>query len=109
MALDVHGRGGVALLVMALINRKWKISAHGCGTGGLCGLVFYLMISGDSVDSIQWVFMLTVLVAGCGNLAPDSPPPYAMAGGGRLRPRIRGSILPGMGMHYVQYLILNSQ
>ena len=57
--------GGVALLVMALINRKWKISAHGCGTGGLCGLVFYLMISGDSVDSIQWVFMLTALVAGC--------------------------------------------
>ena len=56
---------GTALLVMALINRKWKISAHGCGAGGLCGLVFYLMTSGDSVDNIQWVFMLTVLVAGC--------------------------------------------
>lgn len=56
---------GLALLIMTGINSRWKISAHACGAGGMIGLLFFLMCSGNSVDNIQWQFMAGVLVAGC--------------------------------------------
>ncbi len=56
--------GAVALIVLTVVNRWWKISGHATGMGGLCAMIFYLMLSGNSVDSLQWEFMLAVLLAG---------------------------------------------
>ena len=49
--------GAVALIVLTVVNRWWKISGHATGMGGLCALVYYLMMSGNSVYSLQWGFM----------------------------------------------------
>ena len=32
--------------------------------GGLCALVFYLMLSGNSIYDLQWEFLVAVLLAG---------------------------------------------
>jgi membrane-associated phospholipid phosphatase len=56
--------GAVALIVLTIVNRWWKMSGHATGMGGLCAMIFYLMLSGNSVDSLQWEFMLAVLLAG---------------------------------------------
>jgi len=50
--------------ISLLINRRWKISAHSGGIGGLAGIIFWLayrdMLSGEGM---LWV-SLTVLLAG---------------------------------------------
>lgn len=56
--------GAVALVILTVVNRWWKISGHATGMGGLCAMVFYLMLSGNSVYSLQWEFMLAMLLAG---------------------------------------------
>lgn len=56
--------GAVALIVLTVVNRWWKISGHATGMGGLVALVFYLMVSGNSVFSIQWEFIGVLLLAG---------------------------------------------
>lgn len=57
--------GALALIIMAAINTRWKISAHACGIGGIVALLFFMITSGNSVNNIQWLFMLSVFVAGC--------------------------------------------
>lgn len=57
--------GALALIVLTIVNRWWKISGHGTGVGGLCAMLFYLMCSGNSVDNIQPEFIAAVLIAGC--------------------------------------------
>lgn len=57
--------GAVALGVLTVVSRKWKISGHATGVGGLCAMLFYLMCSGNSVDNIQPEFIVAVLIAGC--------------------------------------------
>lgn len=61
--------GAVALVVLTVVNRWWKISGHATGMGGLCALVFYLMLSGNSIYSLQWEFLLVILLSGlvCGS------------------------------------------
>lgn len=56
--------GAVALVVLTVVNRWWKISGHTTGMGGLCALVFYLMLSGNSIYDLQWEFLVAVLLAG---------------------------------------------
>lgn len=56
--------GTVALIILTVVNRWWKISGHATGMGGLCALVFYLMMSGNSVYSLQWEFIVALLLAG---------------------------------------------
>lgn len=56
--------GAVALVVLTVVNRWWKISGHATGMGGLCALVFYLMLSGNSIYDLQWEFLVVVLLAG---------------------------------------------
>ncbi len=56
--------GAVALIVMTVINRWWKISGHATGMGGLCALIFYLMMSGNCVYDLTWEFLLAVVLSG---------------------------------------------
>ena len=55
----------LALLIMSIINRSWKISAHACGMGGITALLFYMICSGNSIDNIQGIFIAAMIVAGC--------------------------------------------
>lgn len=56
--------GALALIVLTVVNRWWKISGHATGMGGLCALLFYLMLSGNSIYSLQWEFLAAILLAG---------------------------------------------
>lgn len=56
--------GAVALIVLTVVNRWWKISGHATGMGGLCALLFYLMLSGNSIYSLHWEFLAAILLAG---------------------------------------------
>lgn len=56
--------GAVALIVLTVVNRWWKISGHATGMGGLSALVFYLMISGNSIYNLQWEFVVAILLGG---------------------------------------------
>lgn len=56
--------GAAALLTMTVINLRWKISGHATGVGGLCAMIFYLMMSGNSVYPLRWDFMVAILIAG---------------------------------------------
>lgn len=56
--------GAVALIILTVVNRWWKISGHATGMGGLCAMIFYLMMSGNSIYNLQWEFMAAVLLAG---------------------------------------------
>lgn len=55
--------GTLALIILTVVNRWWKISGHATGVGGLCAMVFFLMISGNSIFSLQWEFMVILLLA----------------------------------------------
>ena len=54
----------VTVLLMALINLKWKISAHMAGIGGIVALVYQLHVQGLSAFDLLWLLCLTVMVAG---------------------------------------------
>lgn len=56
--------GAAAVVVLAVVNLWWKISGHATGMGGLCALIFYLMLSGNSIYPLQWEFLGAVLAAG---------------------------------------------
>lgn len=56
--------GAVALIVLTVVNRWWKISGHATGMGGLCALLFYLMLSGNSIYDLQWEFLVAVILSG---------------------------------------------
>lgn len=56
--------GGFALLVVAIVNIWWKISAHAAAMGGLVGLGFFILIYRLAMmDFTPWVFAL-LIVAG---------------------------------------------
>lgn len=56
--------GAIALVVLTIVNRWWKISGHATGMGGLCALIFYLMLSCNSIYSLQWEFLAAILLSG---------------------------------------------
>ncbi len=54
----------ITVLLMAVINLKWKISAHMAGIGGLVGLIYQLHVQGLSAIDLLWLLCSVVLVAG---------------------------------------------
>lgn len=56
--------GAIALVVLTVVNHWWKISGHATGMGGICALIFYLMMSCNSIYDLQWGFLLAVLLSG---------------------------------------------
>lgn len=56
--------GGLACLLVLIINRWWKISAHATGIGGVVALLFQIHIQGLSAFDLLWVVVITILLAG---------------------------------------------
>ena len=54
----------VAVLLMALINLKWKISAHMAGIGGVVALIYQIHVLGLSAFDLLWLLCLLVIMAG---------------------------------------------
>lgn len=54
----------LTVVVMALINLKWKISAHMAGIGGVVALIYQIHAMGLSAFDLLWLLCLAVLVAG---------------------------------------------
>lgn len=56
--------GGIAVIATALINLKWKISAHGAGMGGLTALMFSMWANGYVVFDLIYLTSLVILLTG---------------------------------------------
>ena len=54
----------ITVLVMALINLKWKISAHMAGIGGVIALVYEIHVLGLSAFDLFWVMCVLIVLAG---------------------------------------------
>ena len=54
----------VTVLVMALINLKWKISAHMAGIGGVVALIYQIHVQGLSAFELLWPLCFSIMVAG---------------------------------------------
>ncbi len=54
----------LTVLLMALINLKWKISAHMAGIGGVVALIYQLHVQGLSAFDLFWLLCFIILVAG---------------------------------------------
>ena len=54
----------VTVLVVALINLKWKISAHMAGIGGIIALVYQIHVQGLSAFYLLWLICILIMVAG---------------------------------------------
>ena len=54
----------IAVLLMALINLKWKVSAHMAGIGGIVALVYQLHVQGLSAFDLLWLLCFIIIVAG---------------------------------------------
>lgn len=56
--------GGIAVIASALINLKWKISAHGAGMGGLTALMFSMWVNGYVTFDLIYLTSLVILLTG---------------------------------------------
>lgn len=56
--------GALALVILTIVNRVWKISGHATGMGALVAMLFFLMCSGNSTFGMQWEFIAGVILAG---------------------------------------------
>jgi len=54
----------ITVLVMALINLKWKVSAHMAGIGGVAGLIFQIHRQGLGAFDLLWLLCFIIIVAG---------------------------------------------
>ena len=54
----------LTVVVMALINLKWKISAHMAGIGGLIALVYQIHVQGLSAFDLFWLLSFIIILAG---------------------------------------------
>ena len=54
----------ITVLVMALINLKWKISAHMAGIGGVIALVYQIHVLGLSAFDLFWLLCICIIVGG---------------------------------------------
>lgn len=58
--------GGAGAAVLSLIiNRWWKISAHGAAIGGLLALTFRIMTNGMGIIDMWPVITVAILCTGC--------------------------------------------
>jgi len=51
-------------LLLALINLRWKISAHMAGIGGIAALIYQIHVQGLSAFGMFWVLCAVILLAG---------------------------------------------
>ena len=56
--------GALACLVVLVVNRWWKISAHATGIGGVVALLLQIHVQGLSAFNLFWVLCFTILLAG---------------------------------------------
>ena len=54
----------LTVLVMALINLKWKISAHMAGIGGVVALIYQIHVQGLSAFDLFWLLSIIIILAG---------------------------------------------
>ena len=54
----------ITMLVMAVINLWWKISAHMAGIGGVIALIYQIHVQGLSAFDMLWLLCLAIIVAG---------------------------------------------
>jgi len=54
----------VTVVIMALVNLKWKISAHMAGIGGVVALIYQIHVMGLSAFDLLWLLCLTIIAAG---------------------------------------------
>lgn len=54
----------VTVLIMMLVNLKWKISAHMAGIGGVIALVYQIHVLGLSAFDLFWLLCICIIVAG---------------------------------------------
>jgi len=54
----------LTVVVMALINLKWKISAHMAGIGGLIALVYQIHVQDLSAFDLFWLLSFIIILAG---------------------------------------------
>ena len=54
----------LTMLVMALINVWWKISAHMAGIGGIIALIYQINVQGLSAFDLLWLLCFAIVVAG---------------------------------------------
>ncbi len=54
----------ITVLLMALINLKWQISAHMAGIGGVVALVYQIHAQGLSAFDLFWLLCIIVILAG---------------------------------------------
>lgn len=54
----------ITILVMALINLKWKISAHMAGIGGVIALIYQIHVQGLSAFDLFGMLCFSIIVAG---------------------------------------------
>lgn len=54
----------LTVLLMALINLKWKISAHMAGIGGVIALIYQIHVQGLSAFDLFWLLCLIIILAG---------------------------------------------
>ena len=53
----------ITMLVMAVINLWWKISAHMAGIGGVVALIYQIHVQGLSAFDLLWLLCFTIVVA----------------------------------------------
>ncbi len=56
--------GALAIIIVMLINLKWKISGHATGMGGLTALLFFMIYHGIGTDATPYIFMAMILLSG---------------------------------------------
>lgn len=54
----------VTVLLMALINLKWQISAHMAGIGGVVALIYQIHVQGLSAFDLLLLLCIAIIVAG---------------------------------------------
>lgn len=54
----------VTVLVLALINLRWKISAHTAGIGGVVALIYQIHVQGLSAFDLLWILCFFIILAG---------------------------------------------
>ena len=57
----------VSILIIVLINLKWKISAHGAGVGGLSGAIFGVCYR-TAINPV-WLLVLVIFISGVVSLS----------------------------------------
>ncbi|MCM1297710.1 MAG: hypothetical protein NC311_19405 [Muribaculaceae bacterium] len=56
--------GGIATVASAIINLKWKISAHGAAAGGLVAFIFSIMYIQVNILNMNLLFFAAIAIAG---------------------------------------------